>query len=90
MGGDIFVKFDGHVELSDRLQGLVQLNLAAIDVETLLLQRLRDIARGNRSKQLIVLPERRWKETDRPSNCLESASASCFSLAERRTDAAFI
>src|SRR6266705_1894357 len=44
----------------------------------------------NRDGELAQRLERRWNETERPSNCLASSSACVFSLAERRTAAAFI
>ena len=41
-------------ELANRLQRLVQLNLAPVDVEALLLQSLSDVTARHRSEQLIV------------------------------------
>jgi len=42
--GDIFVQLHRHVEFAHRLQRFMQLDLAAIDVETLLLESLGDVA----------------------------------------------
>ena len=88
--GHVLVQLHRDGELAHGLQRLVQLDLAAIHVEALLGQRVADIARRDRSKELIVLARRRWNDTETPSNCFASSSACVFSLAERRTEAAFI
>ena len=44
VGRDVLVQFDRHIELAQRLQRLVQLDLAAIHVEALLLESLGDVA----------------------------------------------
>src|SRR5579864_1738663 len=64
--GDVLVQFHRDIEFSHRLERLMQLNLAAIDVETLLLESLGDVSRRDRSEQLIVLA-RAALERDRQS-----------------------
>src|ERR1035438_469956 len=44
-----------HLEFAQRLNGLIQSYLAAVDCVTLLLQRIRDIFRRHRSEELVVL-----------------------------------
>src|SRR6266436_2834487 len=51
---NIPVQLHRNRELANRLQRLVQLNLAPVDVEALLLQSLSDIAPGYRPKELII------------------------------------
>ena len=55
MRGDVFMQFYGNREFPERLQRLVQLNLATIDIEPLPLQGVGEIARGHRAEQLIML-----------------------------------
>src|SRR5208282_1362263 len=50
----VLVQLDGDGELADRLQRLVQLDLAAIDVEALFLEPFGNIARRDRTEQLIA------------------------------------
>src|SRR5277367_789385 len=47
---NVFVQLDRHFELAHGLQRLVQLDLAAIDGETLGFQRMRDVRRGDRAE----------------------------------------
>ena len=52
---DILVQLHRHGELAESLEGLVQLDLAPVEIEAFLAQRVSDIAGGNRPEQLIVL-----------------------------------
>src|ERR1019366_2363002 len=52
--GHILVQLDGDDELADGLERFVQLDLPAIDVETLLLKRFGNVASRHRSKQVIA------------------------------------
>src|SRR5712692_4862069 len=54
MLGHISMQSDGHSEFAQGLERLMDLDLAAIHVEALLLEGFRDVARGNRAKELIV------------------------------------
>jgi len=55
MRGHVFVQLDWYHKLADGFQGFVKLDLAAIEIESLLLQRFGNIARGHRTKQLFLL-----------------------------------
>ena len=53
--GDVLVQLYRHGEFPDGLQRFMQLNLSTIKVEALLFERVGDVARGDRSEQLILL-----------------------------------
>src|SRR5271165_3240808 len=53
--GHVLVQLDGDVELADVLQRFIELDLAPVNVQALLLQLARDIDGGDRAKELIVL-----------------------------------
>ena len=55
MRRDVLVQLHGDGEVADRLQRFMQLDLAAIDVEALLRQSVRQVARSNGTEELIVL-----------------------------------
>src|SRR5258706_7168113 len=55
MAGHLAVQLHGNVVLANRLQRLVESDLAAIDGEALGLKLLRDIARGDRAEEMLVL-----------------------------------
>src|SRR5260370_25388519 len=57
VAGDLAVQLHGNVVLTDRLQRLVQGDLAALDGETLGLKLVRDIARGHRAGEVFVLAD---------------------------------
>ena len=85
------MQLDRDVELANGLQRLVELDLAAIDVEALVLQLVRDVGRGDRTEELIVLARLAGEASARHAGeLLAEASASPFSRARRRTAAAFI
>jgi hypothetical protein len=48
--GHILVQLYRNIELAHCLQGFVQLNLPAVNMEAFLLERLRDVAGGDRSE----------------------------------------
>src|SRR5580698_3605959 len=50
---DVAMKFDGHLEIAQRLDGLLQINLSAIDRVSLFLERRGDISNGYRAEQLV-------------------------------------
>jgi hypothetical protein len=50
VGGYILVQLDGDGELAERLQRLVQLDLAAIDVEAFFFECVGDVAGGHRAE----------------------------------------
>jgi len=49
------MQLDRARETRQLAQGLFQLQLAAVDIETLLLELLRDLGRGDGAKEMIVL-----------------------------------
>src|SRR5213075_221108 len=51
---DVFVEPDGHGEFAQGFEGLVNLDLPAIDVETLLGQGVRDVAGGYGAEELLL------------------------------------
>src|SRR5271165_4046565 len=53
--GHFAMQFDRHMELAQLPQRLFQLQLAAVDDETPLLQLMRDLSRGDGAKEVIVL-----------------------------------
>src|SRR5215472_5476004 len=55
MRGDVFVQFQGHSEFAEGLERLVQLDLAAVDFESLLAERLGDVTGRDRAKKLVML-----------------------------------
>ena len=55
MRGHVLVQLHGHGEFPEGFQGLVQLDLAAIEVEALLDERIGQIPRGDGAEELIVL-----------------------------------
>src|SRR5215471_8316059 len=55
MAGDVTVQPDGNVEVADALQRLMQLDLTAIDVESLVLQCFRDVGGCDRPEQVVLL-----------------------------------
>src|SRR5262245_3339328 len=55
VAGDITVQADGNVELADTLQRLIELDLAAIDVEPFVLERLGDVGGRDRPEQVVLL-----------------------------------
>ena len=73
--GHVLVEPDRDGELADSLQRLVQLDLAAINIEYLLGETVRDIAEVAEPKSWSCSPDLRVKVTDTPSNCFASSSA---------------
>src|SRR5271163_3440528 len=53
--GDFAVQANRHEEVAERLEGLVEVDLAAVDVEALLFELLSDVGRGDRTEEVIVL-----------------------------------
>src|SRR5437660_9660275 len=51
----VAMQADWHFELADVLERLIELDLAAVNVEALALQRLGDIRRGDRTEQVVFL-----------------------------------
>jgi hypothetical protein len=57
MRGDIAMKLYGHVEFAETLEGIVEVNLAAIDIEALGFEGRGDVGRSDRSKQVILFAD---------------------------------
>src|ERR1700723_1811404 len=55
LGRNFLMQPQRHLELAQRLDGLIQRNLAALDGVALLLQSVRDVLGCHRSEELIVL-----------------------------------
>src|SRR5437868_5161138 len=55
VGGNVLVQPDRHRELAQALKRLMELDLAAVHVEAVALKSGSNVARSNRTKQLVVL-----------------------------------
>ena len=78
---NFLVQLDRYLVFAQRLQRLVELDLAAIDDDALVLELARDVGRRDRPEELIVFARLAGEATSTPANCLASASASPFSRA---------
>ena len=84
LGGDVAVQPHRDLVLAELLDGLVELDLAAVDGEVLLLERLGDVLGGDRTEELIVLAGLLGDGDGDAAQILARSSASPFSLASRR------
>ena len=74
--GHVLVQLDGDGEFAHSLKRLVELDLPAIHLEAFLAPSASAMSPDvTEPKSWSCSPERRWNETETPSNCLASSSA---------------
>ena len=79
-----------HFKLAQALNWFIELEFAPVDVEALALQRIRNIRRSDRSKQMIFLADLTVEAQRGTVQLLGQASAAVFSTAVFRTADCFI
>src|SRR5277367_5873720 len=57
VGGDFAVQLDRDEELAEGLQRLIQMHLAAVDVEAFGFESVGDVGRGDRAEEVVVLAD---------------------------------